>query len=215
MESRCPRRPSSLVRAAASELESLRMASPTKHDDYERHVHFPAACRALVLSLPGNQNCVDCGSPNPEWASVSFGCMLCLRCSGKHRGYGVMNSFVRSIRMDSWSHSQVLSMLEGGNEQLQSFFERHRMGNGSPASSRRYLTKAAQFYRTHLSKHVDAVSESGAYQGREKSRPGSGSGSNRNHQATDANVNASRPMRNSTAAEANAHRRQQQSVAVQ
>ena len=50
---------------------------------------FPANCLALVRSLPGNSRCVDCEEMNPEWASVSYGVLLCLRCSGRHRGLGV------------------------------------------------------------------------------------------------------------------------------
>lgn len=155
--------PSSVQRVAL-ELESLR-AVP-KHDGKA----FPKGAKAVLLSLPGNKRCVDCGNLNPEWASVTYGALLCVRCSGRHRSYGVATSRVRSISMDAWSHSQVLALLEGGNEQLQHFFERHQMGNNSPVSSQRYHTKAALFYRTHLDKHVHKVGGSGTYQGRQASR---------------------------------------------
>ncbi|OEU19566.1 Arf GTPase activating protein, partial [Fragilariopsis cylindrus CCMP1102] len=71
---------------------------------------------------PGNLRCIDCGNCHPDWASVSYGILLCVRCSGRHRSYGVATSRVRSISMDNWSYSQVLSMLEGGNEQLHNFY---------------------------------------------------------------------------------------------
>ncbi|CAN0474154.1 unnamed protein product, partial [Hapterophycus canaliculatus] len=35
---------------------------------------------------PDNKRCVDCGVANPQWASVSYGCVFCLECSGQHRG---------------------------------------------------------------------------------------------------------------------------------
>jgi len=74
--------------------------------------------------------------------------------------------------MDAWSHSQVLAMLEGGNDQLARFFDRHRMGNqnGAGTVQKRYLTKAARFYRINLAEHVNEVSAAGIYQGREMSR---------------------------------------------
>ena len=50
---------------------------------------FPPNCLKLVRCLPGNSRCVDCGEMSPEWASVSYGALLCLRCSGRHRGLGV------------------------------------------------------------------------------------------------------------------------------
>lgn len=155
---------SSLIQIASLELEALRHVP--KHSGES----FPSACRKLLLSLPGNLQCSDCGSPDPEWASVTYGTLICLQCSGRHRSYGVQTSFVRSIRMDTWNHEQVLAMLEGGNAQLKGFFERHNMGNSSALLNKRYHTKASKFYRTHLSKHVESVSQAGAYQGREASR---------------------------------------------
>jgi Putative GTPase activating protein for Arf len=76
-------------------------------------------------------------------------------------------SSVRSLTMDHWSHEQVLAMLEGGNEQLDSFFRRHAM---SDMLGKRYKTKAARFYREHLGKHVSTVKDLGVYQGREAFR---------------------------------------------
>jgi hypothetical protein len=154
----------SVLQRVAAELESLRNV-PT-HDG----VAFPRNCGTLLRSMNGNSSCVDCGNRNPDWASVTYGVLLCVRCSGRHRSYGVATSRVRSISMDAWSHSQVLALLEGGNEQMQHFFQRHQMGNDSSASNHRYQTKAARFYKIHLEKHVDKVASVGLYKGREASR---------------------------------------------
>ena len=151
-----------IIRKASAELDLLR----SRHDA----ARFPPLCRSLLRSIPGNHACADCNAPNPEWASVTYGCLICMRCSGRHRSYGVQTSFVRSIDMDHWTSEQVLTMLEGGNDQLQAFFERHHMGRNSEMAGKRYHTKAALFYRTHLSKHVKAVAKQGSYQGREESR---------------------------------------------
>ncbi len=88
--------------------------------------------------------------------------------------------------MDGWKAHEVLSMLEGGNEQLDNFFMRHDMGkklspNNSPVKSDgsrrnslslldRYKTKAASFYRQHLINHAKELVEGGVYKGREASR---------------------------------------------
>lgn len=152
------------------------------HSSKSSEHKFPTSCLKLLLSLPGNNLCVDCGAKHPEWASVSYGILLCLQCCGRHRRLGVQISFVRSIHMDTWSHSQILSMLEGGNDQLTCFFRRHfitpedkpnisgKISNSTSIFERRYETKAAQFYRSNLSAHVKHLISKGAYKGREATR---------------------------------------------
>lgn len=140
---------------------------------------FPPACLSLLRSIEGNRYCVDCAKPNPDWASITYGTLLCLRCCGRHRSYGVHTSFTRSLEMDSWSYQQVLAMLEGGNQQIQQFFERHHLGSTMLNCDHdlnyhhRYHTKAAKFYKVNLAKHTKSVSEKGLYQGREANRPSS------------------------------------------
>lgn len=158
-----PSSPSALS-AVASELEALRR-SPSNDGE-----HFPTACRQLLMSLPGNGQCFDCRDPRPEWANVSYGILLCVQCSGRHRSHGVQNSRVRSIDMDAWNQPQILAMLEGGNDQLGGFFGRHRMTDSAKIIRKRYMTKASLFYRSHLQKHVQQVVLAGVYQGREVAR---------------------------------------------
>lgn len=47
---------------------------------------FPTFPRGRLV--PGNSRCVDCGAPDPDWASLNLGCLLCIECSGVHRQLG-------------------------------------------------------------------------------------------------------------------------------
>jgi hypothetical protein len=48
-------------------------------------VQMTAGDQKVVMALPGNKACCDCGMKGPQWASVSFGNIFCLDCSGVHR----------------------------------------------------------------------------------------------------------------------------------
>ena len=62
-----------------------------------------------------NPRCADCGAPQPEWASINLGLMVCLQCSGVHRSLGVHLTKVRSLTLDAWSTSVQRFMCAVGN----------------------------------------------------------------------------------------------------
>merc|ERR1719247_693781 len=96
-----------------------------------------------------NQKCIDDGSPNPQWASVSHGCYISLESSGVHRSLGVHVSFVRSTTMDTWKPLQLKLMELGGNQRLKDFFKQHNIPEDMPIKQK-YNTRAAEWYRKNL-----------------------------------------------------------------
>ncbi|KAF3327641.1 ADP-ribosylation factor GTPase-activating protein AGD3 isoform X1 [Carex littledalei] len=65
----------------------------------------------------GNDTCADCGSPEPDWASLNLGILLCIECSGVHRNLGVHISKVRSLTLDVrvWETSVINLFQSLGN----------------------------------------------------------------------------------------------------
>jgi Putative GTPase activating protein for Arf len=97
---------------------------------------------------PENKRCVDCGSANPQWASVSFGSFMCLEHSGTHRSLGVHISFVRSVGMDKWKVWEVRRMQKGGNGRFLAYATEH--GIDKMGVAEKYSTEAAAIYSAKL-----------------------------------------------------------------
>ncbi|XP_072464583.1 arf-GAP with coiled-coil, ANK repeat and PH domain-containing protein 3 [Notamacropus eugenii] len=76
-----------------------------------------------VQSAAGNGQCCDCGQPDPRWASINLGILLCIECSGIHRSLGVHCSKVRSLTLDSWEPELLKLMCELGNSTVNQIYE--------------------------------------------------------------------------------------------
>merc|ERR1719384_3023614 len=84
---------------------------------------------------PLAETCMDCGGPNTEWVSVSFGIYLCISCGGHHRNMGTHISRIRSIKMDAWTERRIEIFRIGGNSRLGAFFQANKL-MGLPALQR-------------------------------------------------------------------------------
>uniref|UniRef100_A0A4W3IVU8 ArfGAP with GTPase domain, ankyrin repeat and PH domain 3 n=1 Tax=Callorhinchus milii TaxID=7868 RepID=A0A4W3IVU8_CALMI len=76
-----------------------------------------------IRNVRGNAFCVDCDSPNPDWASLNLGALICIECSGIHRNLGTHLSRVRSLDLDDWPVELIMVMTAIGNSVANSVWE--------------------------------------------------------------------------------------------
>jgi stromal membrane-associated protein len=76
-----------------------------------------------LMSLPENSRCADCQCEDPRWASCNLGVVICISCSGIHRGLGTHVSFVRSCTLDRWKEDEIATLERVGNARANAYWE--------------------------------------------------------------------------------------------
>ena len=86
----------------------------------EKRVDFTKVLES-ICRRPENSLCADCNNKSPSCkcrvkagASIDFGVLVCLNCSGAHRALGPSVTRVRSTKLDSWQ-SDWIPFLSLGN----------------------------------------------------------------------------------------------------
>uniref|UniRef100_A0A672ZFB9 ArfGAP with GTPase domain, ankyrin repeat and PH domain 3 n=1 Tax=Sphaeramia orbicularis TaxID=375764 RepID=A0A672ZFB9_9TELE len=87
-----------------------------------------------IRNVRGNSFCVDCDAPNPDWASLNLGALMCIECSGIHRNLGTHLSRVRSLDLDDWPVELSMVMTAIGNSMANSVWEGALEGYSKPGS---------------------------------------------------------------------------------
>uniref|UniRef100_A0A3Q2ZR82 Arf-GAP with GTPase, ANK repeat and PH domain-containing protein 3 n=1 Tax=Kryptolebias marmoratus TaxID=37003 RepID=A0A3Q2ZR82_KRYMA len=87
-----------------------------------------------IRNVRGNSFCVDCDAPNPDWASLNLGALMCIECSGIHRNLGTHLSRVRSLDLDDWPVELSMVMTAIGNAMANSVWEGALEGYAKPGS---------------------------------------------------------------------------------
>ncbi|XP_036750703.2 arf-GAP with GTPase, ANK repeat and PH domain-containing protein 2 isoform X9 [Manis pentadactyla] len=85
-----------------------------------------------IRNAKGNSICVDCGAPNPTWASLNLGALICIECSGIHRNLGTHLSRVRSLDLDDWPRELTLVLTAIGNDMANRVWENDTRGRAKP-----------------------------------------------------------------------------------
>lgn len=110
------------------------------------------------LELSENRKCIDCNEANPEWCSLSFGVLVCLKCAGLHRSLGAHITLVRSITLDEWNETSHIGALEyGGNLKFIEYLKEHNMNNRENMILNvhsKYICEETLYYREILESQI-------------------------------------------------------------
>ncbi|XP_041801815.1 arf-GAP with GTPase, ANK repeat and PH domain-containing protein 1-like [Chelmon rostratus] len=113
-------------------LASLQLCESSKNKARKNSQSEAVALQA-IRNAKGNNFCVDCDAPNPTWASLNLGALICIECSGIHRNLGTHLSRVRSLDLDDLPRELTLVLSAIGNHMVNSIWEARTLGRRKPA----------------------------------------------------------------------------------
>ncbi|XP_069006173.1 arf-GAP with SH3 domain, ANK repeat and PH domain-containing protein 1 [Embiotoca jacksoni] len=105
-----------------------------------------------IRRMPGNNNCCDCGAPDPGWLSTNLGILTCIECSGIHREMGVHVSRIQSLSLDSLGTSDLLLARNVGNSGFNEILEANLLSPSLKPSQLSHMAERKDFI---LSKYQD------------------------------------------------------------
>ncbi|XP_078806307.1 arf-GAP with GTPase, ANK repeat and PH domain-containing protein 2 isoform X5 [Oryzias latipes] len=122
----------SWVSAIESQILASLQSCESGRNKARRSSQSEAVALQAIRNAKGNGQCVDCEAPNPTWASLNLGALICIECSGIHRNLGTHLSRVRSLDLDDWPGelTQVLAAI--GNHMANSVWESCTQGRIKP-----------------------------------------------------------------------------------
>jgi len=113
-------------------LSSLQGIQSNKQAKSQSNTVTDPSAGTAIRSVKGNAFCADCDAPNPDWASLNLGALVCIECSGIHRNLGTHISRVRSLDLDEWPPELVDVMTCIGNMLANSIWESNTKGRPKP-----------------------------------------------------------------------------------
>ncbi|XP_077598646.1 arf-GAP with Rho-GAP domain, ANK repeat and PH domain-containing protein 2 isoform X2 [Stigmatopora nigra] len=143
--------------AAESEREKMEWMEALRESIAETLCDYEVAEK--IWFNEANRICADCRTPEPEWASLNLGVVVCKKCARQHSSLGPNISKVHSLKMDSniWSNELVELFLEVGNQKANAFWSarlplEEELNSG--ASEERRATFVRRKYRQREYRHL-------------------------------------------------------------
>lgn len=156
--------------AAAEDYTSERSLSTAHLERQIRHMQPQRSCVKsekpieVLRRVCGNDKCADCGAPEPDWASLNLGVLVCIECSGVHRNLGVHISKVRSLTLDVkvWDPSVISLFQSLGNTFANSVWEELLQSRNAfqidLVSTGLYKSDKPQLFFLSKPSHADSIS---------------------------------------------------------
>lgn len=107
-----------------------------------------------ILSLPGNNKCLECESTSVEWVSFPITIFLCTSCSRKHSKF-TKKEILKSLSIEEFTEKEVSKLTIGGNSRFLSILSEYNIPLLEPNLENKYLTFASAYYSALLEAEIN------------------------------------------------------------
>ena len=107
-----------------------------------------------LLSLPGNNKCLECENTSVEWVSFPTAIFLCPSCGRQHKGFAKKEN-IKSLSVSEFTEKELSKLSIGGNERYLSLLKEYNIPIKEPNIENKYLTFATAYYNALLEAEIN------------------------------------------------------------
>ena len=107
-----------------------------------------------LLSIPGNNKCLECGNTSIEWVSFPTSIFLCQSCSREHKSFSKKET-IKSLSISEFTERELSKLSIGGNDRYLSILKEYNISITEPNIENKYLTFATAFYNALLDAEIN------------------------------------------------------------
>ena len=107
-----------------------------------------------LLSLPGNDKCLECGNTSVEWVSLPTSIFICSSCGRQHKNFA-KKPIVKSLSISEFTEKELSKLSIGGNDRYSSLLKEYNIPISEPNIENKYLTFATAYYNALLEAEIN------------------------------------------------------------
>ena len=107
-----------------------------------------------LLSIPGNNKCLECDNTSIEWVSFPTSIFLCQSCSREHKTF-TKKETIKCLSIDEFTENELSKLSIGGNDRFLTILKEYNIDINNPNKENKYLTFAAAYYNALLEAEIN------------------------------------------------------------
>ena len=109
-----------------------------------------------ILSLTGNNKCLECENPDVDWVSFPSTVFLCLNCCRRHKEFKIKPT-LKSLSVSEFTQHEIKKMNLAGNARFLILMNEYKISIKEPNIEHKYQTVISLYYFKLLDVQVNKI----------------------------------------------------------